>query len=95
MTVTIDFPPDIKAGLIAQPQAEGLEVADYVRNLVRKDIAQNGHAGSQPAQPEKKRNASPNCSPFCRALTLISAAILPRVARLTCERLPPRHKYSF
>jgi hypothetical protein len=55
MTVTIDFPPDIEAGLFAQAQAQGLEVADYVRNLVRKDVAANVHIGSQSADPTKKR----------------------------------------
>ena len=39
MTVTIELPPDIEAGVLAQAQAEGLDVADYVRNLVRKQIA--------------------------------------------------------
>ena len=55
MTVTIDFPPDIEASLFAQAQAQGLEVADYVRNLVRKDVAANVHTGSQSAHPVKKR----------------------------------------
>jgi hypothetical protein len=55
MTVTIELPPDIEAGLLAQAQAEGLDVADYIRNLVRKEIAANAHVGSQPAQPMRKR----------------------------------------
>lgn len=38
MTVTIELPPDIEAGLLAQAQAEGLDVADYVRNLVSKQV---------------------------------------------------------
>jgi hypothetical protein len=38
MTVTIELPPDIEAGLLAQAQAEGLDVADYVRNLVRRQV---------------------------------------------------------
>ena len=37
MIVTIELPPDIEAGLLAQ--AEGLDVAGYVRNLVQKQIA--------------------------------------------------------
>ena len=32
------MPPDIEAGLLAQAQAEGLDVADYVRNLVSKQV---------------------------------------------------------
>lgn len=39
MTVTIELPPDIEAGLLAQAQAEGLDVAEYVRDLVRKQLA--------------------------------------------------------
>jgi predicted nucleic acid-binding protein len=41
MTVTIELPPEIEAGLLAQAQAEGLGVADYVRKLVSKEIAVN------------------------------------------------------
>ena len=55
MTVTIELPPDIEAGLLAQARAEGLDVADYVRNLVRKEIAANVHAESQPVQPMQKK----------------------------------------
>ena len=35
MTVTIELPPDIEEGLLAQAQAQGLGVSDYVQNLVR------------------------------------------------------------
>lgn len=38
MTVTIKFPPDIEAGLLTQARAEGIGVADYVQNLVRRQI---------------------------------------------------------
>ncbi len=40
MTVTIELPPEIEAGLLAQAQAqaEGLDVSHYVQNLVRKQI---------------------------------------------------------
>lgn len=38
MTVTIELPPDIEAGLLAQARAEGLDVADYVQNLVHRQI---------------------------------------------------------
>jgi hypothetical protein len=34
MTVTIELPPDIEAGLLAQARAEGMNVSDYVQNLV-------------------------------------------------------------
>lgn len=50
MTVTIELPPDIEAGLLAQAQAEGLDVADYVRNLVRRQVtAANPAKSSKPA----------------------------------------------
>jgi hypothetical protein len=55
MTVTIEVPPDIEAGLLAQAGAEGLDVADYVRNLVRKEIAANVRVESQPAQLVRKK----------------------------------------
>jgi hypothetical protein len=35
MTVTIELPPDLEAGLLAQAQAQGLDVSDYVQSLVR------------------------------------------------------------
>jgi hypothetical protein len=50
MTVTIELSPEIEAGLLAQAQAEGIDVADYVRNLVQKQfetaegMAQSKHA---------------------------------------------------
>jgi len=55
MTVTIELPPDIEAGLLAQAQAEGLDVADYVRNLVRKEIAANAHVLSLHAPPLQRK----------------------------------------
>lgn len=39
MTVTIELPSDIEAGLLAQAQAEGLAVPDYVRRLVVERLA--------------------------------------------------------
>ena len=38
MTVTIELPPDIEAGLHAQAQAQGLDVSAYVQNLLREQI---------------------------------------------------------
>ena len=38
MTLTIQLPPEIEAGLLAQARAEGLDVSDYVQNLVRGQI---------------------------------------------------------
>ena len=39
MTVTIELPPDVEAGLLAQAQAEGLNVSDYVQKLVRERVS--------------------------------------------------------
>jgi hypothetical protein len=39
MTVTIELPADVEAGLRAQAQAHGLDVSDYVRDLVREHVA--------------------------------------------------------
>jgi hypothetical protein len=51
MTVTIELPPDIEAGLLAQAQAEGLAVSEYLENLVRGQVSGQGGAGtaSRPA----------------------------------------------
>jgi hypothetical protein len=51
MTVTIELPPDIEAGLLAQAQAEGLAVSEYVQNLVR------GQIGRRPATSSAARTA--------------------------------------
>ena len=55
MTVTLDFPPDLEAGLLAQAQAEGLDVAEYVRNLVRKEVTAKVQTESEPGRPTNKR----------------------------------------
>lgn len=39
MTVTIELPADIEAGLRAQAQARGLAVADYVQDIVVQQVA--------------------------------------------------------
>ena len=50
MTVTIEVPPDMEAGLVAQAQAEGLDVSRYVQNLVHGQIvARSNAAVSRPA----------------------------------------------
>jgi len=54
MTVTLNLPPDVEAGLLAQARSEGLAVADYVQNLVRKEIAATVHAGAQPVGKRKR-----------------------------------------
>ena len=50
MTVTIELPPEIEAGLLAQARAEGLGLSDYVQNLVRGQIAASSSAVSDAAR---------------------------------------------
>ncbi len=38
MTLTIELPPEIEAGLLAQAQAQGLDVSHYGQNLVRGQV---------------------------------------------------------
>lgn len=51
MTVTIELPSDIEAGLLAQAQAEGLAVPDYVKHLLVEQVAAKlgENSGSGPA----------------------------------------------
>jgi hypothetical protein len=49
MTVTIELPPDIEAGLLAQARAEGMNVSDYVQNLVRERVSNRAAGDSRPA----------------------------------------------
>jgi hypothetical protein len=51
MTVTIQFSADIEAGLLAQAQAEGVDVPRYVENLVRGQLQARAAVDStRPAQ---------------------------------------------
>ena len=52
MTVTIDLPPDIEAGLLAQAQAEGLPVSEYLRNLVHGRLASKAAGLASPSAHE-------------------------------------------
>ena len=49
MTVTIKLPPEIEAGLLAQAQAQGLDVSDYIENLVRGQVMGRASSVSLPA----------------------------------------------
>jgi hypothetical protein len=51
MTVDLELPPDIEAGLLAQAQAQGLDVSRYVQNLLREQVLAraNTTAASHPA----------------------------------------------
>jgi hypothetical protein len=39
ITVTIELPPEIEAGIMAQAEAEGLPVSEYLRNLVKGQVS--------------------------------------------------------
>jgi hypothetical protein len=39
MTLTLQFPPDVEAGLLSHAEAEGVDVSDFVQNLVRERIS--------------------------------------------------------
>jgi hypothetical protein len=39
MTLTIQFPPDVEAGLLSHAEAEGVDVSDFVQNLVLERIS--------------------------------------------------------
>jgi hypothetical protein len=50
MTLTIELPPEIEAGLIAQARAQGLDVSLYVQKmLLGQVLAQAAPAVSRPA----------------------------------------------
>ena len=38
MTITLDFQPDIEQGLLAQAQARGVSIADYVKEIVAREV---------------------------------------------------------
>jgi hypothetical protein len=48
MTLTIELPPDVEAGLVAQAQADGVAVSEYVQNLVRGQITARMSASATP-----------------------------------------------
>jgi hypothetical protein len=53
MTVTIELQPEIERGLLAQAQAKGLSLADYVREIVARQ-AQASEALENPPPAEPK-----------------------------------------
>jgi hypothetical protein len=50
MTVTIQLPPDIEATLVAQAQAQGLDLARYVEQLLREQVLPRPGAALSPAE---------------------------------------------
>jgi hypothetical protein len=50
MTVTIQLPPDIEADIVAQAQAQGLDLAQYVEHVLREQVPPRASATLSPAQ---------------------------------------------
>lgn len=52
MTVTIKLPPEIEAGLLAQAQAQGLDISGYIEKLVRGQVTvrENGTSDLSPEE---------------------------------------------
>lgn len=48
MTFTIDLQPEIERGLLAQAQAKGVSLADYVKEIVSREVHTTG-----PSQPHR------------------------------------------
>jgi len=48
MTVTIELPPEIEAGLLAQAEARGLPLPQYVQHLLREQFPAGAGAPSSP-----------------------------------------------
>jgi hypothetical protein len=50
MTITIELPPEIEAGLLAQAKAEGLPLPQYVQRLLREQFPAGETALMTPAE---------------------------------------------
>jgi hypothetical protein len=50
MTVTIQLPPDIEADLVAQAQAQGLDLAQYVEHVLREQVPPRQGEALPPAE---------------------------------------------
>ena len=51
MTITIDLQPEIERGLLAQAQAKGVSLTDYVQEIVVRE-ARAGEAAGHPSRGE-------------------------------------------
>ena len=52
MTITLDLAPDIEQGLLAQAQAKGLSITDYVEEIVEQQARQTAPSPA-PSSPAK------------------------------------------
>jgi hypothetical protein len=50
MTVTIELPPEVESSLVAQAEAWGLPLAQYVEYLLREQVPLHTHAALSPAE---------------------------------------------
>ena len=50
MTLTIELPSDIEAGLVAQARAHGLELPQYVEHLLREQVPPRSGSALSPAE---------------------------------------------
>lgn len=50
MTVTIELPSDIEADLIARARAQGLELQQYLEQILREQVAPQVGSGLSPAE---------------------------------------------
>ena len=50
MTVTIELPPEIEAGLVAQAEAQGLPLPQYVEHLLKEQFASYADPDLSPAE---------------------------------------------
>jgi Post-segregation antitoxin CcdA len=50
MTVTIELPPEVEAGLVAQAQALGVPLSQYLEHLLREQVPQLSSASLSPAE---------------------------------------------
>jgi hypothetical protein len=53
MTLTIELPPDLEAGLATQARAEGLAISEFVQNLIRERMAERNSAPADAPNTEE------------------------------------------
>jgi len=57
MTVTLHLKPEIEAGLLAQAQASGMALEEYLLSLAEEAALQASPPKTSPAQPEPRAEA--------------------------------------
>ena len=48
MTITLDLAPEVEQGLLAQAQAKGVSITDYVEQIVEREARQASRANPAP-----------------------------------------------